>query len=271
MNSLNQSQHEWSTALLQSYQDVVYPSDITAPHKPSIKSRFAIYRNNVWSSLINGLADSYEVVKTLVGEDFFNGLAQRYITKHPPQSPIMSKWGGHFSELIANDIDCKSVPYLADVAQLEWLRICLYHALDETPLSTTEVQTILTTNINQLMDCSIQMLTASDILNSQFNTASIWSLHQQYDAVTQSVELENALLELDIFQPQSMLIWRNQLTIEVIPIELSTGLFLSELKKGQTIGQAIEHCVETYPELVIPQLFAVVLQLPCIASIQLHS
>ena len=140
-----------------------------------------------------------------------------------------------FAELIANDINCKSVPYLADVAQLEWLRIGLYHALDETPLSTTEVQIILTTNINQLMDCSIQMLTASDILNSQFNTASIWSLHQQYDAATQSAELENALLELDLFQPQSMLIWRNEFTIEVIPIELSTGHFLSELKKGQTI------------------------------------
>lgn len=271
MNSLNQSHHEWSTALLQTHQDVVYPNDIHAPHNPSIKNRFAIYRNNVWSSLINGLADSYEVVKTLVGEDFFNSLAQRYITKHPPQSPIMSKWGGHFSELIANDINCKSVPYLADVAQLEWLRIGLYHALDETPLSTTEVQTILTTHINQLMDCSIQMLSASDILNSQFSTASIWSLHQQYDAATQSAELENALLELDLFQPQSMLIWRNQFTIEVIPIELSTGHFLSELKKGQTIGQAIGHCVEIYPDLEIPQLLAVVLQLPCIASIQLHS
>ena len=38
-------------------------------------SRFAVYRNNVQSSLINALADSYPVVLQLVGDEFFRAMA----------------------------------------------------------------------------------------------------------------------------------------------------------------------------------------------------
>ena len=267
MTSLQLSHDSFSEALWQTHPNIFYPTSISAP-SDAVKSRFNVYRNNVWSSLINSLRDSYEVVHQLVGTPFFNALAQRYIMQHPPTSAIMSQWGGEFSTFIKHDKDCENLPYLADVAQLEWLRIQTYHALDENPLSTEKVQAFLVHYIDELMDCKIELLAACKILNSNYCCISIWNLHQQYAQVSQFASLEQELLALDFSQAESAIIWRNNLEVEVIPIKRPFGYLLTLLKQGQTIGHAISECLADFPELDIPILLAFILQLPCILSVQ---
>lgn len=270
MTSLQLSHDAFSRALWQVQSNIHYPASISAPND-AVESRFTIYRNNVWSSLINSLSDSYEVVLKLVGAPFFNALAQRYIIQHPPTSAIMSQWGGEFAAFIKQDIYCESLPYLADLAQLEWLRIQTYHALDEKPLSTEKVQAFLVQHIDELMDCKIELLAACKILNSNYCCISIWNLHQQYYQVSQFASLEKELLALDFSQAESALIWRNQLVVEVIPIERPFGYLLTLLKQGQTIGQAVSECLADFPDLEISVLLSFILQLPCILTVQQSS
>nr|BFE90967.1 hypothetical protein GCM10020185_15030 [Pseudomonas brassicacearum subsp. brassicacearum] len=48
------------------------PPGLVSANGADPQSRFAVYRNNVLSSLINALADNYPVVTQLVGEEFFS-------------------------------------------------------------------------------------------------------------------------------------------------------------------------------------------------------
>jgi len=101
--------------------------------------RFAVYRNNVIVSLVDALADSYPVVQALVGEDFFRAMAAEFARGNPPRSPVLAWYGAGFADFVADFPPAAGLPYLADVARLEWLRVEAWHAADADPLPLAEV------------------------------------------------------------------------------------------------------------------------------------
>jgi hypothetical protein len=78
-----------------------------------------IYRNQYFLSLSESLAKSYSCVKRLVGEDFFNKIAKDFIITHPSKTGNIIDYGDEFSNFIKLSPDCKTVPYLVDVAKFE--------------------------------------------------------------------------------------------------------------------------------------------------------
>ncbi|MDP1007294.1 HvfC/BufC N-terminal domain-containing protein, partial [Klebsiella pneumoniae] len=84
--------------------------------------------------MINALATAYPVTLQLVGDEFFHAMASIFVQAHPPTSPLISQYGSTFAQFIQGFEPAASVPYLADIARLERLRVCAYHAADCTPL-----------------------------------------------------------------------------------------------------------------------------------------
>ncbi|SMN01788.1 Conserved domain protein [uncultured Candidatus Thioglobus sp.] len=89
-----------------------------------------IYHNQYFISLKQALGNSYSCVKRLVGEGFFNSLASDFIKTHPSKTGSIIDYGSEFSEFIANDARCKTLPYLADVAKFEQLYERCYFSLE---------------------------------------------------------------------------------------------------------------------------------------------
>jgi Putative DNA-binding domain len=82
--------------------------------------RFRVYRNNVYSGLIDVLAGRVPVVARLVGEEFFRAMARLYVEREPPASAVLIRYGASFPNFITDFPPAASVPYLADMAALEW-------------------------------------------------------------------------------------------------------------------------------------------------------
>jgi hypothetical protein len=99
------------------------PPGLTAWNRSDPARRFAVYRNNVMVSLIDALADSFPVTQALVGEEFFRAMAGVFARAHPPRSPVMAHYGDGFAGFIEDFQPAASLPYLADVARLEMLRV----------------------------------------------------------------------------------------------------------------------------------------------------
>ena len=93
------TQAAFSAALL----DIVLPcpDGLCSANGADPASRFAVYRNNVQGSLINALADSYPVVRQLVGDEFFRAMAGVFVQSHPPHSPLMSDYGRELADFIS--------------------------------------------------------------------------------------------------------------------------------------------------------------------------
>lgn len=101
--------------------------------RPATK-RFNVYRNNIVVGLKDALTDGFPAVASLVGSDFFSAMAGAYLRAHPPSAPMIPLYGGGFADFIAQFPPAASLPYLADVARLEYAMRESYHAADSTPV-----------------------------------------------------------------------------------------------------------------------------------------
>src|SRR5919197_41173 len=97
-------------------------------------ARVAVYRHHVFTSLTAALEATYPVVCRLVDRRFFGWAADRYIRAHPPAGPCLFEYGDAFPAFLAAFEPCADLPWLADVARLEWAMTVAQHAPDASPL-----------------------------------------------------------------------------------------------------------------------------------------
>ncbi len=96
--------------------------------------RLGIYRNTFVGSVVAALRITYPAVDSLVGENFFEGAARRFIAQQAPQAAHLNAYGGGFGDFLASFAPAASLPYLPDVARLEWAVSCAANAPDAPAL-----------------------------------------------------------------------------------------------------------------------------------------
>src|SRR5947209_10624672 len=83
-------------------------------------ARLQIYRYHAFATLGAVLEGNFPVVSRLVDKRFFAYAAHEYLREHPPNSRCLVEYGGDFADFLAGFEPCKDLPYLAEVARLEW-------------------------------------------------------------------------------------------------------------------------------------------------------
>jgi len=82
---------------------------------------FAVYRNTSARGVVEALRASYPTVDMLVGEEMFTQVALDYRKERPPATPVLSDYGADFAAFLSRQPWTCELPYLADVARLDWL------------------------------------------------------------------------------------------------------------------------------------------------------
>lgn len=126
MPTLAELQRDWRAALLGG--DAAPAAASVAADGLRPEARLAIYRHHVTTSLTAVLQEAYPVVCRLVDPRFFRYAADAYIRREPPAEPRLSTYGEGFADFLAAFPSCRELPYLPDVARLEWALHVAYHA-----------------------------------------------------------------------------------------------------------------------------------------------
>jgi hypothetical protein len=206
-------------------------TDVDAPMPQGMVAtteRLNIYRNNLAVSLSEALGQAFPVVKILVGDEFFAGMAQVYVQQNKPTSPLLMEYGDTFSTFIAEFPPAASIPYLADIALVEYAWLRAYHAADTDPA----VINVLGIIPEDKLDTKIFRLHPSFyLLNSEWPIASIWHAHQ-----------ENGAPDLSGLQttPEHMMIVRPQLDVQISIVSEESYAFADALRDGMALGAACE-------------------------------
>jgi hypothetical protein len=79
-----------------------------------------IHRNNFVLSLTEILQQLFPVTEAFVGKAFVEAAIKDFVHTSPPQAPILYEYGGNFPAFISDLPQAAGVPYLGDVAKLEW-------------------------------------------------------------------------------------------------------------------------------------------------------
>jgi hypothetical protein len=97
--------------------------------------RLSIHGNTALLTLTDALGATFPVVRALVGEAFFAQTARAFIRQAPPTSPVLSAYGAAFADFLTAYEPARALPYLPDVARLEWARQDALHAAEAAPVA----------------------------------------------------------------------------------------------------------------------------------------
>jgi hypothetical protein len=222
------SQSAFAEALLA--EEAACPPGLATWNGSAPEKRFAVYRNNVVVSLIDALADSFPVTQELVGEQFFRAMARQFVRAAPPRSPVLALYGDGFAEFIETFPAAAGVPYLADVARLELLRVQAWHAADADALAADGIARLLGEPAS-LPAARFILHPSLRLLRSPFAVVSLWAAHQSESAAL-------ALADVDPAQAETALILRNGLDVEISAVAAGPATFILNLQQGVAFGQA---------------------------------
>lgn len=188
--------------------------------------RFAVHRNNVVASLVDAVAESFPVVLALVGEAFFRAIASVFVREQPPRSPLLHAYGGAFPVFVEGFGPAASLPYLTDVARLEWARVQACHAADAQPLQPG--QAALPADPERAGELLLVPHPALRVLSCAHAAVSIWAARQG----------QGALEQVDLTRAEHALVLRPSLEVLVGPCDAGTVAFVRCLQDGAALAQA---------------------------------
>lgn len=224
MTALLELQRSFAGAILDTER--VPPDDVTSHATKHPVRRFNVYRNNVATSLVDVLEAYFPVVARLVGSDFFRAMARAFAAASPPTSPILSRYGAEFPAFLEAFPPVQDLPYLADVARLEWLRQRAYHAADAAPLKGDDLATTEASKVHELV---FRPHPSSGLVASSYPVVSIWRTNTQDDEVAH-VDSEGG--------GEFALIVRPHLAVHVVPLSAGAHAFATALLGGKPLGAA---------------------------------
>lgn len=213
------------------------PPGLTAWNGSDAGARFAVYRNNVVASLIDALADTFPVAQELVGEAFFRAMARLFVEQAPPRSPVLAFYGDALPAFIEDFPPAASVPYLADVARLELMRVRAYHAADAAELPAEAIAQALA-DPDGLPDLRVGLHPSVGLVRSPYAVASLWAAHQGIGDIA----------AVDPCVPEEALVVRAGLDVAVIRLAPGTGAFVAHLLQGESLGSAAERAGRDRPD-----------------------
>ena len=196
------------------------------------KLRLAIYRNNVMHSLTTALADLYPVIKRLVGEACFKGAAIEFVRKCQPKHAALLHYGEEFSEFIGDYPPCQHLPFLADVALLEFNYNQAYHAADSRILDPQQLACVVP---EQLAEVSFTCIPSLILMSSSWPIDEIWRQNQQE---------EQQVINLDDCQTAHLAIFREGYNVQIVNLEENCFCLLQQLNLNKTIGEAWQATLE---------------------------
>jgi len=191
--------------------------------------RLSIYRNNVILSLITAMADTYPVVKRLLGEEFFNAVAVKFVRQFPPKQPSLLFYGGDFIEFIGHFPACSEFSYLSDVAKLEWMTVRAFHAADEQLFDSNLLAGVAPESLTEV---SFSLQPSVQFMASSWPIDSIWE---------ENLKDEVATLNLEELAGCNLLIYRHQLQVQVVNLTADCYNFVTAFGEGKTIASAWEY------------------------------
>ncbi len=191
MSALRELQNSFHDALLSGDSDSL-DTDIRADGL-AVARRLGIYRNTVFTNLREALRAIFPVVERLVGADFFTGCSDEYIRRYPSPAGDLNRFGAQFGEFLAGFAPAASLPYLPDVARLEWRAHQVYHAADAAALDVARLTAVTPERYETLR---FTLHPACALFASRYPVHRIWQVNQPDSASAQEVNLDSGGVKL---------------------------------------------------------------------------
>ena len=239
MNSLHETQRRFTNYALRGLGQDLAAEGIKS-NGLTVQQRLAIYRNNTQLGLTEALRNGYPVVNKLVGTEFFNHLARSYIRRYPPKAGCLLSFGNQFADFIAAFEPAAGLPYLPDMARLEWCWHEAFHEADANPLAMSTLAKIDPAAYGKL---GFTLHPSARLLASDYPILKIWESNQEDYEGDGRIDLDEGGCHLLIYRPK----W----DVVIILLPEAEYQFLNLLDMQLTLIQAVEQVTVKAPDFPV--------------------
>jgi hypothetical protein len=185
MPSLRELQAGFAAALFNPAATREAPGIRAAGISPAV--RLGFYRTNVFENYRKALAVTYPAVQTLIGSGLFDALAQDYTRRYSSRSGDVGAHGAHFAEFISRHPLARQLPYLADIARLEWCLEESFNEAESQPLSLSRLAAVAPEQCEQLR---FMLAASTRLISSRYPIDRIWQICQPEHAGGEQIDLD---------------------------------------------------------------------------------
>ncbi|HUW76739.1 MAG TPA: DNA-binding domain-containing protein [Gallionella sp.] len=206
------------------------------PHY-SISTAIEVYRNNYRGNLHDTLAGAYPVIAQLVGAEFFRYLTRHFIAQHPSRSGNLHRYGAEMGDFVASFKPAGTLPYLPDVAALEWACHRAYFAEDAHTLDIARLAQIPAEHYPDLI---LRTHPSCHLVRSRYPVVTIWHAHQPGAADDFQIDLDSGA--------SIALVSRRDDVVIVNESSAADAGWLQAIQAGTQLGEATAAALEQHPD-----------------------
>ena len=200
------------------------------------RSGLSLYRGNVNAAWERALASAFPVLRQLVGDEYFSGLARAYGRAVPMDDPDLNRFGAGLADFLTDFPGAAAYPYFPAMARLEW-HIHRSHYASAPPRLTREALARLAPA--QLDGLVLSLHPTVALFDSDWQVVSLWRAHQpsaEQDFPAEMAGREWALVARPAWHAFARAISRGEWSL------------LTAIQRGGSFGAAIEAALHADPE-----------------------
>ncbi len=161
------------------------------------------------------------------------------------RSADLANYGEDFQNFIARFKHTENLPYLPDVANLEWAWHRAFHAADETRLDTERLAEVPESDKGQII---FKLPRSASLISSEYPINHIWQVNQDDYMGDQTVDLNEGGVDL--------LVWRKDYDMHIDTLDAGEWSLLKDIQQQRPfsslcnketdyeIDALLPHCVQ---------------------------
>jgi hypothetical protein len=205
---------------------------------PEAEQRLSIYRDTSIATFVNALRLTFPAVCKLVGEEFFEGAARMFLEGQPARSAWLDEYGAGFDSFIAQFAPAAQLPYLSDVAALEWAISRALHAPEATPINPAQLTQIAAAQCDSLR---LVAHPALGLVRTDAPADAIWhAALAGDDAALASIDLSDKPLYLLVERRVASPTQAGSATVHVQRMSEAAWRLTAALCSGGSLGWALD-------------------------------
>ena len=206
--------------------------------------------------LATALSATFPTVQALVGDEFFRTMAQAFVAATLPTQPVLSEYGAGFASFVEGYAPAGGLPYLADMARLDWALNVAFNSPAEPRLGVAELAAIPG---EQLPGKSVSLAPGAVVVCSAYPIDRIWAAAQP-GASDETVDVAVGGARL--------LVLRRADDAGFVTLSIGEAGFLEALAAGQSLEDAAVMALSAEPAFNLSTTFSRLLASQAFAAMQ---
>jgi len=252
--TLSSNQQLFADALLN--PDAAPPALALWHAHPHNRHRLALYRGNLAATATKALAAAYPVIAALVGTEFFGALAHAYLRARPSRDGDLNRFGDLLGEFLDDFPHAAQLPYLADMARLEWVVHRAHYAADAAPVTAQQLGELAPA---QLEAARLRLHDACVPVRFDWAVVSLWLAHQP------AADID---FPADMAVHQAGVVARPGWRVRVVALGAGGYAALTVLRAGGTFGAALDAAFDVEEDFDVAGQLRLWLDLQLIVAIE---